>query len=233
MAVTVVFVHGSGGNAATWDAVIAALPARDCHAVTLPGRVGSPGDPAESAQEAAAWLAGELERRGLDDVVLVGHSFGGAIVLEAALQWSPPPRAIVLVATGARLRVHPAILAYFAEHSVMPGAWTAGLPAEAVARLEAAQAGVPHATMVTDWRAVDRFDRLGQLGAIEVPALVLVGRDDALTPVRYATRLRDELPRAELVVLDGGHLLPLVSPVEVAEHIDRFCADRLRDPPRR
>ena len=48
-----------------------------------------------------------VESAGLRDVVLNGHSMGGAITLMLALQRPDWLRGIVLTGTGARLRVSP------------------------------------------------------------------------------------------------------------------------------
>src|SRR5438552_1811345 len=47
--------------------------------------------------------------------------------------------------------------------------------------------------------------RVKRLGSIRVPALVLVGKDDILTPPAFSTFLATKLPRARRVVLPGGH----------------------------
>ena len=59
----------------------------------------------------------------------------------------------------------------------------------------------------------DRPDAGPALGSITVPTLVLVGRDDALTPPAMAESLARGIPGARLVVLDGaGHLSNLEQP---------------------
>jgi proline iminopeptidase len=50
------------------------------------------------------------------------------------------------------------------------------------------------------------FDVRGELGAITVPTLVVVGRHDPICTLRWARLLYDEIPRSHLVVLgDSGH----------------------------
>jgi pimeloyl-ACP methyl ester carboxylesterase len=59
-----------------------------------------------------------------------------------------------------------------------------------------------------------------------VPARVLVGTRDLLTPPSSARQLVRELPRAEpLVAFPGaGHMLMLERREAVAEHLDRFAS---------
>ncbi len=47
--------------------------------------------------------------------------------------------------------------------------------------------------------------RVKRLGAIRVPALVMVGKDDILTPPAFSKALARRIRRARLVVLPGGH----------------------------
>lgn len=62
-----------------------------------------------------------------------------------------------------------------------------------------------------------RFDLTERLVEVEVPALVVVGTHDHLTPPSHARRLAEGLPRAELVELPrAGHMPMLERPRELA-----------------
>jgi pimeloyl-ACP methyl ester carboxylesterase len=64
---------------------------------------------------------------------------------------------------------------------------------------------------------------------VDVPALVLVGSKDRLTPPWHARRLAATL-RAELLVLPGcGHMVMLERPGELAAAIERFSRRNVRD----
>lgn len=82
-----VLVHGSWQDGRCWDATIAELTAQGHHALalTLPGN-GDRQNPAVTMAETAAAVVELIEGEDLRDVVLVGHSFGGAVVQLAALQ---------------------------------------------------------------------------------------------------------------------------------------------------
>jgi pimeloyl-ACP methyl ester carboxylesterase len=47
--------------------------------------------------------------------------------------------------------------------------------------------------------------RVKRLGAIKVPTLVMVGKDDILTPLQFSKDLARLIKRARLAVLPGGH----------------------------
>jgi pimeloyl-ACP methyl ester carboxylesterase len=62
------------------------------------------------------------------------------------------------------------------------------------------------------------------LGEVELPALVIVGSKDHLTPPWNAQRLVSVLPQAELLTLPGcGHMVMLERPQELAEALERFA----------
>jgi pimeloyl-ACP methyl ester carboxylesterase len=51
-----------------------------------------------------------------------------------------------------------------------------------------------------------KHDNRGQLHQIQVPTLILVGKDDELTPPNLAKELSSEIPNSQLMILDqGGH----------------------------
>jgi pimeloyl-ACP methyl ester carboxylesterase len=62
------------------------------------------------------------------------------------------------------------------------------------------------------------------LGRIEVPVAVVTGTSDRIVPVAAARALAERLPRAELIVMTGGHLLPFEQPWKVAQVVRRYVA---------
>lgn len=61
------------------------------------------------------------------------------------------------------------------------------------------------------------------IAAINVPTLVIQGRHDPYIPADQATRLRDTVPGARLVMIDdGAHFLPIDTPAKVASAINAF-----------
>jgi 3-oxoadipate enol-lactonase len=66
-----------------------------------------------------------------------------------------------------------------------------------------------------------RPDRRPDLAGIGVPTLVIVGRDDAVTPPPLARELAEAIPGARLAEVPGaGHLSALERPREVARLVD-------------
>ena len=78
-----VFVHGSGACGDIWRYQTDYFP--DSHAVNLPGHPH--GQALNSVEECVDWLRKYLKGRECKDVILTGHSFGGAIALMYAIEY--------------------------------------------------------------------------------------------------------------------------------------------------
>jgi pimeloyl-ACP methyl ester carboxylesterase len=228
-----VLVHGAGGRLLHWPPEVRALPGRRVLALDLPGHGRTPGPGRRSVAEYAACVAAFLDGLGERSAALVGHSMGGAVALAMALEEPERAAALVLVATGARLRVAPVVLDQTASAVTFPQAmrrlteWSWG--PGAATRIEELYAESMRETTPEvihgDFLACDGFDVLGRLGEVRAPALVVCGTEDRLTPMRYAEHLRDHLPGATLAAIPGaGHMVMLEEPVRVATALQAFLA---------
>ena len=225
-----VLVHGAGGCGALWAAQLDGLGDRArVLAPDLPGHGDTPGPGRRTVAAYAQWLVALLDALGLGRVVLGGHSMGGAIAQAVALTHPGRLAGLVLVGTGARLRVAPRILELFRAGSLegprLVGgfAYAAATPPERVAAADRALGATAMLVTLGDFLACDAFDVLGEVSRICTPALVVVGREDRLTPPKYAAALVREIPGARLVeILDAGHFLQLEQPAAVNDAIRSF-----------
>lgn len=218
---TWLFLHGAALDARVWAPWRARLGGR---ALDLPGRGARAAVEADVGAFAAA-LSPEVPA----DAVVVGHSMGGAVAMELALR--RPLAGLVLVATGARLRVSPAILDHVADAAargvvarLIGGLWGPEAPVELQTLFAESEASVSPDSALADWRAADRFDRRTQLAQLRVPTLVIGGDDDALTPPRYAQWLADTLPQSTILRLPGGHLAAWEELELTVAHVRRWAA---------
>jgi pimeloyl-ACP methyl ester carboxylesterase len=238
---TLIFIHGAGSNSDFWHEQRAAFP--DAHYLDLPGHTAErdrsqAGEARQRIEDYADWVAAYVAGAGLKDVVLNGHSMGGAITLALALRHPSWLRAIVLTGTGARLRVSPRLLEllphdYPAAVDLILAESFANPPGPFTYAQRARLNGVrrqllrtPQEVTYTDYQACDRFDVMSRVHEIAVPALCIVGTQDRMTPPRYSEYLHKEIPRSRLEVIDeAGHMLPLEKPREYNRALGEFVSE--------
>ncbi len=229
--VPVVFVHGSGGSHLVWGAQVRAVgEIARAFAVDLPGHGKSEGAGCNSVAAYRDVAVGFLDALGLERAVIVGHSLGGAIAQTLALSHPARVAGLALVGTGARLRVLPKIL----EGVLSDFASTAHFVAQAmfarqddpqIAKTEEQLRACPAQVVRGDFSACNAFDVIARLGEIRAPTLVLCGRADVMTPVKYGEFLAANIAGAQLVVVeDAGHALML----EQAEAVNRALVEFIR-----
>jgi pimeloyl-ACP methyl ester carboxylesterase len=229
----VVLVHGAAGSGRVWAPQLAGLAAvARLVAVDLPGHGETGGPGCRRVEEYAAWLLAFLDALGLARAVLAGHSMGGAIVQTVALDHAERLDGLVLVGTGARLRVLPRILELCRDDPprgaelVGQLAYSEATPRGAVVEAERSLAVTPPAVTLGDFWACDRFDAMARVPTLTLPTLVVVGRDDRLTPPKYAAFLATAIPGARLVEIPGaGHFPQLEQPAAVNAALRAFLAD--------
>ncbi len=218
-----VLIHGAGGSRLNWPAEIRRFSGAAVYTLDLPGHGLAGGAGCTTVAAYGEALQAFLTAVDAPPVVLVGHSMGGAIAMTVALEAPERVAALVLVATGARLRVAPAILEIihddFARAAALINqlAWSPDTPPALVRQGEQAFLQNSPQVLWGDFVACDHFDVRERLMEIAAPTLVIGGTDDRLTPLKYAQYLETHIPDARLeVIAGGGHMVALERPVEVA-----------------
>jgi len=104
----VVLVHGTPLDLTSWDGVVAAVPGRRTVRYDVRGHGAAAGTPVPGPQELAADLVAVLDEVNVEAAHLVGHSWGGEIVLQTALDH--PQRVSRLSVVCSRAAPFPAFL---------------------------------------------------------------------------------------------------------------------------
>lgn len=233
----VVFIHGAGGTRYHWPPNLRRLKGYAVYSLDLPGHGESVGPSERSIDGYARRVLGWVDSLELQPPVLAGHSMGGAISLWLALNWPERCSGLILVGTGGRLRVSPEILDRLSEPQAFPQvveritAWSfsPSAPARLVELAKERMAEADPVVVHGDFLACDRFDILGRLQEIDLPALVLCGREDRMTPLKYSQALESQLGSANLETVGAaGHMVMLEQPQQVERHIQDFLR-RLRE----
>jgi pimeloyl-ACP methyl ester carboxylesterase len=230
----VLLTHGYGSSSHMFESNAAALA--DCRTVIAwdlrgHGATDYPVDPAEYTRDASIEdMVAILDDAGADRAVVGGHSLGGYLSLLFALEHPERTDGLVLIGTGPGFRKAEGrekwnqMCERYAESLTKHG--LAGLPgsAELTADVHRDATGLILAARGIlsqhDSRVID------SLVDIDVPALVIVGRDDSVF-MPGSAYLADKLPNAELVVIPGaGHAPNVTHPAEFDTPLRSFLVNR-------
>ncbi|MGD9124278.1 MAG: alpha/beta hydrolase [Desulfarculaceae bacterium] len=224
-------VHGAGGRGQGFLPQLSGLSSEiNVAAIDLPGHGQTPGPSCERIEDYAHWLADFLQAGPLRPVLL-GHSMGGAIAMTLALEHPGLLRGLVLVGTGAKLGVLPAILdgllQDFAATVKMIVAYAYAPDADPLLLEQGGQnmSQIPPPVVHGDFSACNHFDIRERLHDIRMPVQIIVGDQDRLSPPRYAEYLKEHLPQARLSIIPGaGHMVHLEKHRETNQAVLDFMA---------
>ena len=218
----VIFVHGAAGSHRHWLYQVRDLPESNTHAPDLPGHGKSEGPARDSIGDYSEWLVAFCDALELPKAVIVGHSMGGGIALDFALRFPERVAGLALVATGARLRVAPALMNLIREDAAQAAQlitdWAFGpeAPPEMVRLSRQQMSAISPQVLYDDFSASDRFDLMERIQEIDTAAVIICGTHDQLTPLKYSIFLRDHLSGAELHIVEGaGHMVMIEKPQAV------------------
>ena len=225
-----VFIHGSGAVGEVWHYQKQQFKGAD--APDLPGH--PEGKLCTSIEEYSDWLHGYIQQQGYSDVVLAGHSLGGGIALQHAVKYPGDLKAIMLIGSGARLRVLPLIIEAIRSRLDDRQRWLNEMVIPLYATVDEKTrdlllpklAEVGPAPQLNDFMCCDKFDIMGKVGSITMPALAIVGDQDNMTPPKYAQYMVKNMPSCRLETIEGGtHLAFLEKPQQVNAAIEKFLKE--------
>src|SRR5712672_2559752 len=230
---TIVLLHGAGFDHSTW-----ALHSRwfahhgfGVLAPDLPGHGRSVGAPLATIADMADWTAALLDAAGATRARLVGHSTGSRIAVVTSARHPAKVSALCVIGTAATMTVGPDLLkaAEANDHSAvdMVSIWGLGFQAElggslapglwmhsgAQRVLERCKPGV----LFNDLSACNAYQgALAAAAQITVPATLILGERDMMTPARAGKTLAAALANSRTVVLRGaGHMMMVERPDEL------------------
>jgi pimeloyl-ACP methyl ester carboxylesterase len=228
---TLLAIHGSGGDHTSWPDTLRELTLANVYTLDLPGHGQSTGQGRDGVDAYADFIEAFAAKLDLNDVTLIGHSLGGAIVQTLAVRAPGWLNSIVLVGTGARLKVHPDILdgllSNFEATIDIVCQWAFGPTASETLISEGREAMLktPPEVVYGDYNACNQFSLMDKAAAINLPTLVISGTADKLTPVKYGDYLCKNIPAAKhFIIKDAGHMMAVEKPQEFTKIIADFLS---------
>ncbi len=222
----IIMIHGAGGSSATWFMQHKGL-SENLHVLALDlnghGRTQDRSDEnlAESYLEDIDSVVSRYEKP-----ILAGHSMGGALAQLYALQNPDKLSGIVLIATGAKLRVADMVfdlldndfegyLGAFEEFMFHRNTSRKLVEASIV---EVRKCPVP--VIRRDFELCNAFNVMGRLKGIQIPTLIIVGAQDVMTPLKYSQYLHNQIETSKLLVIENaGHSVMLEQSSKVNQEI--------------
>ena len=255
-----VFLHGFADSADTWRLVLSHLAKQDRRAVAvdLPGfaqadRLSRDEPVLPQLDRFAAGLIESYAEETNDDVVAVGNSLGGCVVIRAGQNAALPLRGIVPVGPAGLglapwldlIETNPLVQFLLMAGAPLPRQLVQAVVGRAYRTLAfSPRARVDPLVISTfashfaDARTVRRYLHtarrvLGELhdpfelDEIGIPTLLVWGRRDAMVPLRGSRKLLDAVADSRLQLLDTcGHCPQIEDPARLVALVEDFAADR-------
>lgn len=249
-AVPVVLIHGTPSTLFSWTELIyggdgfdGLRNSRDVYAIEIIGHGIAPGSAAPySFERCAKFVGAALEALELEQVHLVGSSYGGEFVWRTALNEPQRISSIVLMDSSGFVRRDQDWLPeeeVMRDNSLAKIGWMLNSRDRITTALEPHFDSIPPGRVdefflvcenAHNWKAMidlardENGEREAEIGNIQAPALILWGANDIAYPLEvYGERFAREIPGAELVALpETGHYPHEQRPQEVLSTLTRF-----------
>lgn len=235
----IVFVHGAAFDHSVWQwqSRYFAHHGFTVLAVDLPGHGRSPGPIRDSIASFADWIGALIEVATLPHCVLVGHSMGSLVALEATIRNPSRIAKLALVGAAAPMVVGEAFLA--AAHDNSPVGYDMEVVWGHSRNAQLAQSPIPGASLMGASRGLNGRARDGVLHAdlkacntyvpsmdairaLRLPTLIVGGSRDQMTPMKAGKALAAEIPGARFELLDAGHSMMSEAPRELLTALRGF-----------
>ena len=228
-----IFLHGSGGDSSVWEKQIQGLdPYFTVIAPDLPGHGYTKGPLCTSAQEYAARLAAFAAEVQLGNFFLAGHSLGGAIAQECARILPHKVQGLILAGCGTHFIIAPEY------REAVSSDFPAAVKASCQAAFSPENVSLFYArgcemlsrnggeTLSRDMAACAEFNSSPWISSIAVPACIICGSDDTITPPAVSEELARLITNSTLKIVAGaGHMVMMETPVEFNEAIKEFIVE--------
>ena len=223
---SVMMIHGAGGTHLDWSPPIRKLKEANAIVPDLLGHGKSGTIGRKSISEYAKDVIALADALEIKQFIPCGHSMGGAIAQQIAIDYPERIKRLILIATGAKLSVHPDILSGVTKnydtvaHLLVDWYWSKHTDDYMRQLSYQALLDVSPQLLYDDFYACNQFDVRKQLSQINAPTLIIAGTADKMTPLKYSTYLADNILNSKLVVVQGaGHMAHLEQPSIVGDVI--------------
>ena len=223
----VLLLHGLGGSADRWKQVIPYLSTK--YRLIIPDVIGFGYSEKPHVEYTIDFFINFIKKflnlLNISDVNIIGSSFGGLLALEYAIKYKPEIKKLVLVSPAGMMRYVSTTLKHYISAALYP-------TYENV--LRAYQEMMYDSNMVSEESIEDFINRMNLPNSkyvfmstlmafnnqpeltdrlnIDIPTLIIWGRNDKLIPVRYAKKFK--IPNSKIVIFDHCGHYPYIEKTE-------------------
>lgn len=212
-----ILLHGWGGKKQYWSQLESQLKGTaKTLALDLPGF----GDEKLveddwGVPEYANWVIELIKREKYEDVILVGHSFGGRVAAEIAANHPKWLSGLILDASPCLYRPSNSTLLKIRVYKLLKNMLPQPLktlfyPSDLKDANERKLGKV--------FRTVVNYDQTQQLKAIQVPTLMIWGENDTEVPLRIAIEMRELISNSSLEIFENSGHFPLLD--KASKYVD-------------
>jgi pimeloyl-ACP methyl ester carboxylesterase len=236
----VILIHGAGMDRTVWQYQNRniAYRGRRVLAVDLPGHGRSEGTPPNTIAGMADWITRFMDAAGVTQAILIGHSMGALIALDAAGRFPERVEKLVLMGVAETMPVHPDLLAAaeanqplapelivfwgVGERSQIGGHPNPGFCVQGAS--EALLKISPDDMIANDLAACNEYsDGVESAKKVKCPTLFVLARDDKMTPPKKGLALAENITDARSVVIEeSGHMMMAETPNQVFDALKGF-----------
>ncbi|MFX1400820.1 MAG: alpha/beta fold hydrolase [Promethearchaeota archaeon] len=224
----IIFVHGSGGSSDDWKNQFNLKVNYKIIALDLPSHHKSDKF-SELSLDLYVDVLNELATHlNIENLVLCGHSLGGAIIQTYYFKFPKNVKALILCGTGGRLRVSPMILNVLKDNyqtylDLLFRAFHKNTSKDIIDAYKIETSKIGDQITLQDFKICNNFDTLDITHTINVPCLILCGKSDYLTPPKYSKYFKEKIGTSKLFIIENaGHMLMLEKPNEINSMIEEF-----------
>lgn len=237
----IIFLHGYSDSHRSFERVLPFLPI-EWRSIAVTQRGHGRSDKPEhgyAIRDLAADIAALLDTLAIERAVIVGHSMGAAVALQAVADYPDRVAGVILINGFGHFRNNPAVeelagaVATFGEHvepdfvrEFQESAASDGVPPEFLAMAIGESLQCPSRVWKRLAESMLDFEPLVAARRCRAPALQIWGDRDVFVPHSDQIALRDTLIDVNLAVIENaGHSPHWEFPEETAERIGHFMAE--------
>lgn len=200
-----VLIHGWGGSWQSWLPIIERLKNDfDIFAFDLPGFGNQNITKSLTLEDYVNFVIQTLKKRHIKNPILIGHSFGGAIISQIAAQKLIPIKKLILI-DAATIR-HPYTRSQKAKFKIL-GVLKKAFPfSQKLYYRLTNQLKSDYAVLANNpllqktFRNVIQQDLSSVIHKINIPTLIIWGEDDLETPLTDGQKINSLIPQSQMIV---------------------------------